>query len=315
MSFERSGIDEGFEKGRFCHGPCMKAACARLSSLVWMVGILSGCAEVRARHHARDGNHLYLEGNYRAAVNEYQLAEQLLPTLPVIALNKGLACRQLMLPGAHTPDNERSTECALSAFQRLKQLRPSDPRADQLFVQTLFDADRFDTLAAMYQRKLATQPNDVAALNGLIQVYSRWDRWPQALEFMVRRAQVQSADAEAQYGVGVFIWNRLFQKGGSGDKVLFDPRADPKALPPIFGPDDIVGEERSSLADEGISFLQRALSLRPSYGEAMVYLNLLYRQKSYAFFTDPQAFQACIEAAERFRRQAAELESSRSRSH
>jgi tetratricopeptide (TPR) repeat protein len=293
----------------------MKASCAPLCLLLSLAGTLSGCAEVRARHHAREGNRLYLEGNYRAALNEYQQAEQLLPTLPVIALNTGLACRQLMVPGGHGPENDRTIACALDAFERLKRLRPEDPRGEQLFVQTLFDAERFQTLAAMYERQLQARPDDLAAMNGLIQVYSRWDHWPQALAFMLRRAKLRGADAEAQYGVGVFIWNRLFQRGGNADKASFDPRAEPKQVPPPVGAEDIVGGERVALADQGISFLERALALRPRYGEAMVYLNLIYRQKSYAFFSDPPAFQACIEAAERWRQKATEAENSKSHAH
>ena len=287
----------------------MKASCAPLCCLLLsLTGVSSGCEEVRARHHAREGNRLYLEGNYRAALTEYRRAEELLPTFPVIALNIGLTCRQLMIPGTRSPESERAVACALGAFERYKQLRPGDPRGDQLLVQTLFDADRFETLAAMYERQLEAKPDDIAALNGLVQVYSRSDHWPQALEFMVRRAKVQASDAGAQYGVGVFIWNRLFQKGGGADRAAFDPRAEPKMVPPPVGSEDIVGADRIALADQGISFLEHALTLRPTYGEAMVYLNLLYRQKSYAFFSDPQAFQLCVEAAERWRLKATEAE-------
>jgi tetratricopeptide (TPR) repeat protein len=310
-----SGSKRGSPNGRLRHGPRMKAPCAQLCLLLSLSGVWSSCAEVRGRHHARKGNRLYLEGNYRAALSEFRRAEQLLPAFPVIALNTGLTCRQLMIPGARTRESETATECALGAFERLKRLRPDDPRGEQLFVQTLFDADRFETLAAMYERQLRTRPDDLSALNGLIQVYSRWDQWPQALAYMVRRAHVQASDAEAQYAVGVFIWNRLFQKGGNGEKATFDPRADPKPIPPPFGSEDVTGEERITLADQGISFLERALSLRPNYGEAMVYVNLLYRQKSYGFFADPQAFQACIEAAERWRQKATVAESSHSKIH
>src|SRR6185295_19526967 len=54
-----------------------------------------GCSELQARHHARAGNSRYLEGDYAGAVREYEVAEQKYPSLPVVALNKGLACRQM----------------------------------------------------------------------------------------------------------------------------------------------------------------------------------------------------------------------------
>jgi tetratricopeptide (TPR) repeat protein len=272
---------------------------------------LSGCGEVRARYHARQGNRLFLQGNYEAALTEYGIAARLLPTLPVVALNQGLACRHLMLPGAQTPAAQQAVQCAIGAFNRFKQLRPDDGRGDQLLVQTLFDADRFETLAGLYQSQLRSQPNNLSAINGLVEVYSRWDKWPQALDFMVRRADLERSAPEVQYSVGVFIWNRLFQKGGSGDKAVFDPRTDPKAPPPPFAADDIVGEERIRLADQGIAYLEKALSLRPNYDEAMAYLNLLYRQKSYAFFDQPDEFQASVEAANQWKQRATDAEKTR----
>lgn len=213
-----------------------------------------------------------------------------------------------MVPGAKTPANDRFVQGALDSFMRLHEIAPNDTRADQLYVQTLFDADRFDVLAERYQRDLQANPNNLAAINGLVQVYSRWDRWEDALKWAMRRADVESHDAEAQYSVGVFIWNRLFQKGGSGDKASYDPRNEPKQPPPPFGEGDIVGEQRIQLAEQGIRYLQRALAIRPSYREAMTYLNLLYRQKSFAFFDRPEDWKAAVDAAEKWRLDATKLE-------
>jgi len=281
---------------------------SRFHSWILFLALLPGCAELRARSHARKGNHFYTEGNYAAALAEYSQAEELLPSLPVILLNKGLACRQLMSPGAKSATNDKYVECALSSFDKLKHVNPSDARADQLYVQTLFDADRYETLAARYQSQLASDPNNLAALNGLIQVYSRSDRWDDTLKATIRRAEIQSRDAEAQYSVGVLIWNHLFQKGGNAEKAAFNPLAEPKQIPPPFGEGDVVGAERAALADRGIEFLQKALAIRPQYREAMTYLNLLFRQKSYAFFDQPESWQAAMNSAAEWQRRSLELD-------
>jgi tetratricopeptide (TPR) repeat protein len=278
-----------------------------------LVFLASGCSELQARRHARAGNDNYLDGNYEAAVREYEIAEQAYPGLHVVALNKGLACRQLMIPGANTPEQERAADCALASFTKMKELRPDDPRGEQLYVQTLFDADRFDMLTAMYEAQLKADPNNLGAINSLINVHSRADNWAEALRWSIKRADIESKDAEAQYTVGVMLFNRLYQKGGA-DKGTYDPRpdpnVDPKNAPPRFPPPysmgDLIGSERVRMADLGIQYMTRALEIRPTYREAMGFMSLLYRQKAYAFLEKPIEWEQWINIAEEWRTKASQ---------
>jgi tetratricopeptide (TPR) repeat protein len=285
------------------------AACAAQSAgkllLLLLLASQAGCSELRARQHGREGNRYFREGDYRSAVTSYSASEQLYP-LAVVTLNKGLACRQLLMPGAKGPESERAADCALASFRRFKELKPGDARAEQLYQQTLFDAERYPELVRLYEQQLARSSDDPAAINGLIQVYTRWDRWDEALRWMVERAKRRPADPEVHYAVGVFIYNRLFAKGGGQEKSSFDPRPglEPKSPPP-FAPGDITGKERVALAEQGIFELKRALELRPTYTEALTYLGLLHRQQSFAYFDQPAAWQAAVDAAEALRRQAA----------
>jgi len=315
-------IEDGFPRLRFSH--------------LWMPVLLvvatlgSGCGEVRGRKKVREGNQLFRDGKYVEAVQRFEEAEALVPDLWVLWLNKGLACRQLMIPGAKTAANEKAVDCALEAFDKVRKLHDggNDQRGDQLYVQTLFDGDRFESLVAMYNQRLQKQPNDLLAINGLIQVYAKWNKVQDALHWYVRRAELQAQDAEAQYGVGVFLWQQLFQRGGGPDKAAYDPRPTPEELaqaakakgpsrhkekkeppapqrtPPTFAVGDLTGEQRIRLADTAIAYLKKAVSLRPKYSEAMTYLNLIYRQKSYALFDKPTEWQECINEAERWRKEA-----------
>jgi tetratricopeptide (TPR) repeat protein len=274
----------------------------------------TGCSELRARHHARAGNGHYLNGDYAGAVREYELAEQAYPEgLHVVELNKGLACRQQMTPGGKGPEHERAVDCALSSFQRMKELRPTDARGEQLYVQTLFDADRFDTLIAMYEAQLAQNPTDMAAINSLINVHSRAEHWAEALKWSMKRADLSPDDADAQYTVGVMIFNRLFQKGGA-DKGNYDPRPDPNAdpkappkMPPPFSMGDLMGAERVRVADLGIRYISKALEIRPNYREAMGFMSLLYRQRAFAFLDKPAEWELCVNTAEEWRGKANSL--------
>ncbi|HEY6727446.1 MAG TPA: hypothetical protein VI197_25600 [Polyangiaceae bacterium] len=284
--------------------PCTALAFSLTVVLSAFVGL--GCTELRARQHAREGNRLYQAGQYALAVQEYDKAQALHPDLVPVVLNKGLACRQLLVPGGQSKEHQRSVDCALNAFARLQQLRPDDPRGKQLYVQTLFDADRYDRLEAMYLENLKKDPNDRKSIHGLIQVYVRSERWQKALEWSLERARLESSDPEAHYSVGVLIHDRLFQKGGSGANAAFDPRAGAPSdqPPPQFAEGDLQGQERVRLADVGLKHLDQALAIRPGFGEAMAYKNLLLRQKAIAFWDAPERWEEQMNAAESWRKRS-----------
>jgi tetratricopeptide (TPR) repeat protein len=293
------------------HWRLLRSSLLRSSLLLGLLAVCwssFGCSELRGRRKIREGNQLYREGRFGDAVAAYRVAERLIPGFWLLWLNEGLTCRQMMIPGAKSAENDDAVTCALNAFANMKRLRPADARGDQLYVQTLFDADRFSELAAMYQARLRANPGDRSALNELILTYTRWNRPQDALLWTERRAVVEPHNPEAQYSVGVLIWSQLFQNGGGPDMAAFDPRSGSDAaaakIAPAPGLGDILGNERVRLADLGIAYLTRALAERPKYRDAMVYLSLLYRQKSFAFFKDPTAWQACVDAAERWRHDA-----------
>jgi tetratricopeptide (TPR) repeat protein len=265
----------------------------------------SGCRQVRGRKAIQDANELYKKGQYVEAVSVFERAQVLVPELAVLWLNKGYTCRQLMT------SDRRFTSCALEAFAKLKQIAPRDARADQLYMQTLFDAEDYAALETIFlaQAHVAERRGDVDldAATGLQQVYFKQGNWARALTWARKAADARPGDAEAQYRMCAFIWQLLSSRGGGNELNAYDPRPKPPAAsagvkpvpapppPPLFGPEDISGALRVELADEGIHYLERAMSLHPRHAEAMIYLNLLYRQKSFAFFSEPDKWQAAVD--------------------
>jgi tetratricopeptide (TPR) repeat protein len=276
--------------------------------LVLTAGV--GCSEVRGRRLIQKANQLYRDGQYQDAVAMFHEAERYVPDFWVLWINLGYTCRQMLIPGAKTAENAAAAQCALDAFQRLERLKPGDPRGPALYEQTLFETDQYEALARMYTRRIEQNPNDEEALNGLIQVYSKWpEHLDEAVTWYRKKADKKAGDAEAQYAVGVFIWHQLFARGGGADKATFDPRPDPNnkkqiKTPPPTVAGDIVGARRVELCDVGIQYLERAVEQRAKYHEAMAYLNLLYRQKSYAYFDDPDQWQKSIDKATEWRDKA-----------
>jgi tetratricopeptide (TPR) repeat protein len=308
----------------------------------------AGCRAVRGRKMIQDANELYRRGRYQEAVALFDQAEKLVPDLPVLWLNKGYTCRQLVIPGAARAENRQAAACALDAFAKLKELRPGDPRGEQLFVQTLFDTDDLPALERLFYSRAQQHPDDLDAVRGLQQVYYKSGRWPAALEWSRKAAALRPRDAEAQYAVGTLIWQVLSSHGGGAEMVSFDPR--PKVVeeddeeeapapvtatrrggrkdkgkdkdkdkdkgqhqpaaprlpaPPPAAAGDITGSARAELADEGISYLEKAVALRPRFGEAMTYLGLLERQRSFAYFAEPEKWQSAVDQSRKWQEKAA----------
>jgi tetratricopeptide (TPR) repeat protein len=300
------------------------------SSIALLALLQLGCSEVRGRKKIQEANELYKRGRYPEAVSAFEAAERLVPQLPTLWLNKGYTCRQLIAPGGRDPESRRAAACALAAFRRLAELAPQDPRADQLIVQTWFDVDDFATLEKTFLERNRRAPDDYDVVHGLQEVYYKWGKWPQALEWSRRAATLRPNDAEAQYGVGTFVWQILAAHGGGPDMAAYDPRPRPapedaapsprKAKrkgnpdepelvppppPPAALPDDVIGQRRIELAEQAIAHLERAVALRPHFGDAMTYLALVWRQKSFALFADPAAWQQAVDRANEWQKRAA----------
>ena len=137
------------------------------AALTVVLGLLAlgnaGCTEVRGRKQIQQANELYKRGKYAEAVTAFEAAEALVPDLPILWLNKGYTCRQLIAPGGKDPASKQAAACALAAFGKLRALRPGDPRAEQLTIQTWFDTDDFPALERTFlERNRQSRPKTEA---------------------------------------------------------------------------------------------------------------------------------------------------------
>jgi tetratricopeptide (TPR) repeat protein len=278
-----------------------------------VVLLCGGCTQVRGRKRIQEANELYRRGKYAEAVALYEEAEALVPNLPTLWLNKGYTCRQLIAPGGKDPESRRAAACALAAFRRLGELAPSDPRAAELTLATWSDVEDFPALESTFLDRIRRAPGDVDVVRGLQDVYYRWGKWPEALKWSKRAAALRPDDAEAQYGVGTFVWQILSARGGGSEVAAYDPwphsapgagSPSPVPSPPVAALNDVTGALRVELADEGIAYLEKALARRPRYPEAMTYAALLWRQKSFAFFADPISWQGAVDEADAWQQKA-----------
>jgi hypothetical protein len=82
--------------------------------------------------------------------------------------------------------------------------------------------------------------------------------------------------------VGVIDWSLAYRANKDTreayNKTSKKPLKETDPMPPALAT-DFAAKEGSTI-DEGITNLQKAISLRSDYDDAMAYLNLLYRQKA-----------------------------------
>lgn len=293
------------------------------SLVVFGIAIAStGCAELRGRHAARKGNDFFRDGNYPAAIAAYEESEQIFPEFPISALNHGLACRQMMDVGSANDQSQKAADCALAQFKRLKEIAPQDERGQQLFEQTLFDANRYGDLEKMYLAEFQKNPKSMFAVNALIQVYERWGKWDEGFKWQEKRVELAPNDPDAHYAVAVLLFAKLLEQGGKGHAASYDPRPNavnsnvppellenlkPGEVPPLFAVGDIVGPRRVEMADNGLKHLESALSIRSDYAEAMIYTGLLLRQKALGYLNAPETWQSLLLQADEWGKKAAAL--------
>jgi tetratricopeptide (TPR) repeat protein len=272
-----------------------------------LVATLGGCAELRGRKKIQEGNAAYKDGDFALAVKRFKEAEAFVPDMPLLWLNRGYACREMIVPGANATVNRPAALCALDSFKHLRELAPDDPRGDRLYVQTLLDVGEYKTIERTFMLRHEGNPADLDVVLVLEQVFLKMGRWREALEFYRKAAALRPQDADAQYAVGAFVWQMLQARGGGPASAHYDPRPRPERLrPPPQAPGDIVGPERLALAEEGIRYLGRALELHPRYPNALTYMGLLYRQQSFALFDDVDAWQRAVTEAVAYAARASE---------
>jgi hypothetical protein len=117
------------------------------------------------------------------------------------------------------------------------------------------NSKQYDKAMAYIDRQIEAQPEKRGELEGMkVSILTQSGELEQAAQ-LAQRVPAERRP-EMLYSVGVSAW----------DKVRNDPALDNAA--------------REKYVDLGLASMKQALDLRPEYFEAMVYYNLLYRQKA-----------------------------------
>jgi tetratricopeptide (TPR) repeat protein len=233
-----------------------RQAAALLALLLVATAGLSGCDKLKARDLLNKGVTAFKNGQYDSAVEDFKQAKDLDPTLLNARLYLATAYASQYIPGA---PSEQNRNIGKQAVQEFKDILGTN--ADNLNAIDGIGSILFQMAGTPYDPKL----------------------FEESKTYHQKHIQLKPEDPEPYYWIGVIDWTLAFRANGEmrkdyNEKNIRKQIKDTDPLPATLRADYI--SKYGSLIDEGIADLQKAITLRPDYDDAMAYLNLLYRRKA-----------------------------------
>lgn len=215
----------------------------------------AGCDKLRARDKLNKGVNAYKNAQFDVAIEDFKEAEKYDPTLTNAQLYLAAAYANQYIPGAPSPENVRNGQSAIDAYKAILQDKPDNLAAIDGIGSILFH--------------IGTSPYDEAKLN-------------ESKSYQEKHIQLKADDPDPYYWIGVIDWSIAYR----GNKDMRDAynrtskkqikETDP--MPPALAKQ--FSEKYGSTIDDGVTQLQKAITLKSDYDDAMAYLNLVYRQKA-----------------------------------
>jgi tetratricopeptide (TPR) repeat protein len=215
-------------------------ACFGLACLLL---VSTGCEKLKARDELNKGVAAYKDAKYQVAIEHFKSAVELDPSLLNAKLYLATAYANQYVPGSDQEDNVKIAEQAIAEFQEV----------------------------------LKDDPQNVGSIQGIANLYFQMKRMDQAKEYYKKQIALDPTNAEAYYSVGVIDWTQAYQP-----RMELKNRLKLKPDEPIKDAKEraALAEKNLPLIDEGMTLLNKAMTLREDYDDAMAYLNLLYREKA-----------------------------------
>jgi tetratricopeptide (TPR) repeat protein len=225
---------------RIARFPVMAAA--TLSLLV----LMTGCQRLKARDQLNKGVQAYKSAKYEEAINHFQQAVNYDPSLPMAHLYLATAYAQQVVPDLTTPENLKNANLAMQGFEAV----------------------------------LAKDPKDINSLKNMASLYFNIDKYDEAKQWQMKVLAVDPQDAEAAYTIGSIDWRLAYR---NAVQALKDVGMQDDGQGNVKMPKKVCQEliaKNTPLVNEGLEYLHKAVEIRPSYDDAMAYLQLMYRRKA-----------------------------------
>ena len=234
---------------------------------------LSGCGfstKLQSRDRLNKGVKAFSDQKYADAVMYFNKSIELDPTIEEAHMYLATAYMMQYIPGSIDPKNEDNAQKAIQTFTDV--VRRSEEKGKPNINAMLAIAN------LNYQLKDIDQTRD-------------WCTRVLELEAVTEEEKIQKA--EAHYRIAVLLYDNVHERTGIlGEKVQTLEQADKDQI--------------MAYIDEGLGHLEASIGIRPDYFDAMMYQNLLWREKA-KFETDEAAKAELIRQADMVALQSLEL--------
>ena len=289
-----------------------------LAALLALVVIGVGCDLIKAKAAFKDGNKLYEQESYRAAIEEYEQAVALKPDFAEAHAYLASAHQSLFRPGREGGENRMHLDKAIEHYETSLEVNEGGTpnreavRLTALGALTGIYSDRpvenFEKALFYAEELVKDNPDDIKNMYAMANLYEKFDRVDEAEATYVRVALDNPEDPKACGALSAFynkpLWDvegNVWTEDGQGprrsrfeDTILtmencaeLDP-SDPSGYYKVASfywnkayRDPLINDtEKNEYADLGIEAVDRALGIQPDYWEAIISKGLLFRVKA-----------------------------------
>jgi tetratricopeptide (TPR) repeat protein len=214
--------------------------------LALLLGSTTGCDRLKARDQLNKGVQAFKSARYEEAIGHFQTAIALDPNYEQSKLYLATAYSYQVVPNLDTPENLAVAQKALDGFNAV----------------------------------LAKDPNDLTALKQIASIDRNIKKLDEAKEYEKKVIAIDPNDAEAHYTIGVVDWMQAYKNAITilaADGLTDDGNGNAKKSKDAC---QKLKDANSTIVQEGLDYLNKAVTLNPTYDDAMSYLNLTYRRKA-----------------------------------
>ncbi|MGH6915548.1 MAG: tetratricopeptide repeat protein, partial [Geminicoccales bacterium] len=186
------------------------------------------------------------------------------------------------LVAAYGPDKLNDPTQSEPMVQKMIELDPKDPANYFVLAKIYEDMGNYEEAEATLIKAREAKPNDPAVYMSLAGYYNRQGEFEKTIEALEARAQQEPNNPEAYYTIATYYWDKAYR-----DFRLPEP-------------------EKKKYVEAGVAAVDKAISLKNDYMEALVYKNLLLRLQA-NLETNPARQQALLKEADELRDRAQEL--------